>query len=173
MIIGDYIHNLMKYNKILLIIIILFFHPESISNEIKSISNQKSLPIEAKFCLKYHECIYLEVARSKTEQSQGLMYRHELKDNNGMLFTLDKPRKINIWMYNTFIPLDIIFIKNNRIVKLINNAIPCSSQNCKKYHSNYIVDSIIELNAGKIKSLNLSKGDLIEVIRISYTSKKY
>ena len=163
----------MKYSKILFLIIFLFFHPELFSNEVKNRFTQNPLPIQAKFCLKYHNCIYLEVARSKVEQSQGLMYRHQLKENNGMLFLLDKPRKINIWMYNTLIPLDIIFIKNKRIVKLISNAIPCSSQNCKNYNSNFVVDSVIELNAGKIKSLNLEEGDLIEVIKITDNSKDF
>ena len=52
----------------------------------------------------------VEVAKTNEEQVKGLMYRLELKKNEGMLFLFDNEKKTSFWMKNTFIPLDIILL---------------------------------------------------------------
>jgi len=54
--------------------------------------------------------INLEVTRSITEQSQGLMFRTTLPDDRGMLFNFDPPQAVSFWMQNVPVPLDIVFI---------------------------------------------------------------
>ena len=65
---------------------------------------------------------HVEVAKTNEEQVKGLMYRLELKKNEGMLFLFDNEKNTSFWMKNTFIPLDIIFInKNGSINKIYKN----------------------------------------------------
>ena len=125
------------------------------------------LPIENKFCPNKINCIYLEVARSLQEQKKGLMFRPRLNDDHGMLFILDNQRKISIWMRNTLIPLDLIFISNSKIVNLYKNVPPCPFSECKEYQSITSVDSIIELNAGTIDKHNISLGQVIKIEEIN------
>ena len=54
-----------------------------------------------------------EVAAHPTERSQGLMYRHQLGWNSGMLFVYENSTYLNFWMENTLIPLSIAFISDN------------------------------------------------------------
>ena len=62
----------------------------------------------------------VEVAKTNEEQVKGLMYRLELKENEGMLFLFDNEKKTSFWMKNTFIPLDIIFINKKLSINKIN-----------------------------------------------------
>ena len=87
------------------------------------------------------------------------MNRQFLEKNKGMIFIYENLEPVNIWMYKTFIPLDIIFLKKNKITKITPNAQPCLVLPCKLYPSSEPVDMIIEINAGQAKVLNLKVGD--------------
>ena len=95
----------------------------------------------------------VEVAKTNEEQVKGLMYRLELKKNEGMLFLFDNEKKTSFWMKNTFIPLDIIFInKNGSINKIHKNTRPKS---LKKIKSKGEVLAVLEINAGEAKENNI------------------
>src|SRR3989344_2335385 len=68
----------------------------------------------------------VEIADTSLERAQGLMFRAELKEYQGMLFIFPISEKHSFWMKNTFIPLDIIWIDENfEIVYIYENAQPC------------------------------------------------
>lgn len=110
---------------------------------------------------KVHESktLKLEISDNFHKRKVGLMNREFLEKNKGMIFIYDNLEPINIWMYKTFIPLDIIFLKKNKITKITPNAKPCLDLPCKLYPSSEPVDMIIEINAGQAKILNLKVGD--------------
>ena len=110
---------------------------------------------------KVHESktLKLEISDNFHKRKIGLMNREFLEKNKGMIFIYDDLEPVNIWMYNTLIPLDIIFLKKNKITKITPNAQPCLDLPCKLYPSSEPVDMIIEINAGQAKILNLKVGD--------------
>ena len=110
---------------------------------------------------KVHESktLKLEISDNFHKRKIGLMNREFLEENKGMIFIYDDLEPVNIWMYNTLIPLDIIFLKKNKITKITPNAHPCLDLPCKLYPSSEPVDMIIEINAGQAKILNLKVGD--------------
>src|ERR1051325_9136824 len=63
--------------------------------------------------------IAIEIADNDAKREQGLMYRRTMADTNGMLFLFAVPEPQNFWMHNTYIPLDIIYIDENRQVVTI------------------------------------------------------
>jgi uncharacterized protein len=63
--------------------------------------------------------INIEVAVSMEEQMRGLMFRTSLADNSGMLFPYSPPRELTMWMKNTYIPLDMVFIRDDGVVHRI------------------------------------------------------
>jgi len=58
----------------------------------------------------------VEVAKTIEERRIGLMYRKKLLNNEGMLFIFPRERIIQLWMKNTYIPLDVIFISENKVI---------------------------------------------------------
>ena len=110
---------------------------------------------------KVHESktLKLEISDNFHKRKIGLMNRKFLDKNKGMIFVYDNLEPVNIWMYKTFIPLDIIFLKKNKITKITPNAKPCLDLPCQLYPSSEAVDMIIEINAGQAKDLDLKVGD--------------
>ncbi len=99
----------------------------------------------------------VELALDQETQRTGLMYRTEMPEKQGMLFLFQKDRTLTMWMKNTLIPLDMIFINAEGVVIDVHeNAVP---------HSLEIVGAkipgrgVLELNAGMIKKFNIAIGD--------------
>jgi len=68
------------------------------------------------------------IADTPSRHQQGLMWLKELPADHGMLFVLDSPREFTIWMKNTYVPLDILFVgTDGRIVWIARNAKPLST----------------------------------------------
>ena len=133
----------------------ILFSVKTINGEILNHQKQNK---ELAICNERNECILLEIAKNENELRQGLMFRKELDQDAGMLFDYGSPKYVNIWMLNTFIPLDIIFINNGIIVKIVEEAKPCLNLPCELYNSVYPVDKVLEINAGKSKKMQLSIG---------------
>ena len=115
-----------------------------------------SLTINTKFeDLSYR----VEVADTRLLKSIGLMYRSSLPAGRGMLLLNEKPQALNVWMKNTFIPLDIIYIDTDGyIVKIVENAQPESTA---VMSSEGKVKAVLELNAGQVRQREIAVGDRV------------
>lgn len=103
--------------------------------------------------------ITVEVARSPAAQAKGLMFRTSLPDDRGMLFPHDAPREVSMWMRDTYIPLDMIFIRQDGTVHRIEaNTEPFSET---VISSNGKVSAVLEVAGGAAKRLGLKPGDLV------------
>ncbi len=101
----------------------------------------------------------VEVARTPGQQALGLMYRTELAPNTGMLFVHDRPREAAMWMKNTYIPLDMVFIKaDGRVHHIEANTEPHSEA---LISSNGPVSAVLELAGGAAERMRLKPGDKV------------
>lgn len=110
--------------------------------------------------------VTLEVADTEPKITRGLMYRTSLAPDAGMVFLFRPPREVNFWMYHTLIPLDMLFVKDGKIVKLVADVPPCKSENpsdCATYPGGRGVDAseVIELAAGYAKQHGIKEGDTV------------
>jgi len=105
------------------------------------------------------------VVNTKKSRNKGLMFRKQkLKKDEGMLFDFKKPQQISLWMKNTFIPLDAIFIhENGKILDLKENLKPKSK---KSVSSNVDSKFVLEVNANTIQKNNIRIGDFINLKKI-------
>jgi hypothetical protein len=115
---------------------------------------------QPKACFK-QSCINLELTKTQEKRTQGLMYKTELKNNLGILFIYEEEGLYNIWMKNTLIPLDIIWIDQNFQIKQIEKANLCEIEECKTYNALYPTKYIIEVNQGFTIENNIKVGDII------------
>ena len=101
----------------------------------------------------------VEVAKTIEERRIGLMYRKKLLDNEGMLFIFPSEKIIKLWMKNTYIPLDVIFISENKVIVDIKKNMEKLSETIvkSKVKSRYA----LEFNAGLINKLNIEIGDKV------------
>ena len=108
--------------------------------------------------------VNVEVADTPQKQSQGLMYRENLKLDHGMLFIFDDESILSFWMKDTLIPLDMIFVdKTFRIINVVDNALPCNIEPCPDYSSEKPAKYVIEVNAGFAKTNDIEAGDFISI----------
>jgi len=110
--------------------------------------------------------VKLEVASTPDEIQRGLMYRTSLAEDQGMVFLFHPARAVNFWMFHTLIPLDMLFVKNDKIVKIFANAQPCHSENsqdCATYPpgKGLEVSEVIEVQGGYAAKHNVKEGDSV------------
>lgn len=105
----------------------------------------------------------LEVAKTPEAFQRGLMFREQLATDGGMLFNFPAQEPVTMWMKNCRIPLDIVFIANHQVVKVLHQVPPCVKTPCPVYPSGSPVDQVVELSAGAAKAHNIDAGDIIEV----------
>ncbi len=101
----------------------------------------------------------VEVAKTIEERRTGLMYRKKLLNNEGMLFIFPREKIIQLWMKNTYIPLDVIFISENKVIVDIKKNMEKLSETIvkSKVKSRYA----LEFNAGLINKLDIEIGDKV------------
>ena len=101
----------------------------------------------------------VEVAKTIEERRIGLMYRKNLLNNEGMLFIFPSEKIIQLWMKNTYIPLDVIFISENKVIVDIKKNMEKLSETIvkSKVKSRYA----LEFNAGLINKLDIEIGDKV------------
>ena len=101
----------------------------------------------------------VEVADTLAEQAQGYMWREEIPEGTGMLFEFEEPKVATIWMKNTPLPLDILFVRSNgRILKIEHSAQPYKLRSAS---SEAPVAAVIELMGGTSKDLGILPGDQV------------
>ena len=101
----------------------------------------------------------VEVAKTIEKRRTGLMYRKKLLNNEGMLFIFPREKIIQLWMKNTYIPLDVIFISENKVIVDIKKNMEKLSKTIvkSKVKSRYA----LEFNAGVINKLDIEIGDKV------------
>jgi uncharacterized membrane protein (UPF0127 family) len=103
--------------------------------------------------------LYVAVADDDEKRITGLMNLKKLPEKNGMIFYFPTAQKVDFWMKNTLIPLDIIFIdSDNKIVNIHQNAIPMSE---KLISSQKAIVKVLEINAGLVKKYKIKIGNKI------------
>jgi len=101
----------------------------------------------------------VEVADTDELQARGMMYRDGVADDAGMLFEFAKPKVATIWMKNTGIPLDILFVRpNGRVLKIEHGAKPYS---LRLSSSEAPVAAVVELRGGRARELGIRPGDIV------------
>ncbi len=101
----------------------------------------------------------VELATDFQQRAQGLMFRRALAPDAGMLFVYPRPRVISMWMKNTLIPLDMLFIApDGRIVAVIERTVPFS---LKSLSSGAPAIGVLEVNGGTAARLGLRPGDRV------------
>jgi uncharacterized membrane protein (UPF0127 family) len=105
----------------------------------------------------------LEIARTPEEQQRGLMGRAFLASREGMAFVFDQPGIQVFWMKHCLIPLDMLFVRNNRVIRVVNNARPCQEEPCQTYSSVKPVDMVIELAGGSAARYHIKAGTPVQL----------
>jgi len=101
----------------------------------------------------------VEMATTEEEKTTGLMYRKELADGKGMLFDFEPEQEVSMWMKNTFISLDMIFIRaDGRILRIAENTEP---QSTKIIPSRGLAKGVLEVIAGTAKKYGIAPGDRV------------
>lgn len=110
-------------------------------------------------------CFQVEIADTKEERAEGLMFREELCSDCGMLFVYPEEGNYKFWMKNTLIPLDIIWLDQNLEVIHIAEAVPCVTDECELYGPES-EDSlyILEINSGVSEQIGLEEGVELELV---------
>lgn len=122
----------------------------------------QKLPIGATFT-KNNQTLRLEVARKPSELSKGMKFRKSIPENTGMLFVINRPEPIRLWMKDTYIPLDMVFIRDGVVNQIVRNAVPCKTKPCPAYGGKFPSNQIIEMPAGKAAHLGIEVGDKINI----------
>jgi uncharacterized protein len=103
----------------------------------------------------------VEVAATPAEQQTGMMFRRSLAPDRGMIFPYSPPQTVGFWMRNTFIPLDMVFIRADGTIARIATAVPHSLDSVSSYEP---VVAVLEIAGGRAAELGIKQGD-----RVSYT----
>jgi uncharacterized membrane protein (UPF0127 family) len=101
----------------------------------------------------------VEMATTEQEKETGLMYRKELPDGKGMLFDFSPEQQVSMWMKNTYISLDMIFIRaDGRILRIAENTEPEST---RIISSGGLAKGVLEVIAGTAKKYGIQPGDRV------------
>ncbi len=124
----------------------------------QSISTFEKSPLSIETALGRVDFV-VEVAKTSSERAQGLMFRQSMAADAGMLFDYRRPRPVAMWMKNTYLPLDMLFIASDgRIVTIAERAVPRS---LKAIPSGQTVRAALELNGGTVARLGIRPGDRV------------
>ncbi|WP_245410987.1 DUF192 domain-containing protein [Microvirga flavescens] len=106
------------------------------------------------------QAFQVEVARNDADRAQGLMFRRSMAADRGMLFDFARVEPVSMWMQNTYLPLDMLFIRPDGIIaRIAANTEPLSTRTIS---SGEPVLAVLELNAGTAAKLGIKAGDKVE-----------
>ena len=101
----------------------------------------------------------VELATNDAERERGLMFRKELPEGRGMLFDFEREAPVAFWMKNTYIPLDMIFIRaDGSILRIAENTEPLSD---RLVPSGGPVRAVLEVIGGTARRLGIAPGDKV------------
>jgi uncharacterized membrane protein (UPF0127 family) len=100
----------------------------------------------------------VELADDAQERARGLMYRRQMADDAGMLFDFGEETSVSFWMANTYIPLDMLFIRADGTIKSIRErTTPLSQRSIQESGVRYV----LEINGGLSDELGIEPGDTV------------
>lgn len=106
--------------------------------------------------------IAVELASDDATRTQGLMYRDHLADDRGMIFLFATTAEYSFWMKNTLIPLDMIWLDENRkIVHIAHDVPPCKADPCPSYPPNVQAKTVLEVAGGVAAKHRLADGQTL------------
>lgn len=101
----------------------------------------------------------VEIADTPKTRARGLMFRKSMPADHGMLFDFQAERPVSMWMKNTYIPLDMVFIgRDGRVVGVAVDTEPLSERIITSPEPAY---AVLELNAGAARRISLAPGDRV------------
>lgn len=101
----------------------------------------------------------IEIADTPEEKARGLMFRRSMADNAGMLFPYLPPQEATMWMRNTYISLDMVFIRADGVVHRVEHGTEPFSE--RVISSEGDVAAVLELKAGIATRIGLKSGDKV------------
>ncbi|MCA0400374.1 MAG: DUF192 domain-containing protein [Proteobacteria bacterium] len=102
----------------------------------------------------------VEVMRSEPERARGLMFRQHMPQDQGMLFDFERDQNVTMWMKNTYISLDMIFIRSDGRIHRIETRTEPESE--RTISSGAPVRAVLEVNSGVAARLGLKAGDRVQ-----------
>jgi hypothetical protein len=124
-------------------------------------SPSQTLPVETITIDTHHgpRAFTVEIAADMKSQERGLMFRREMDPDAGMIFVFEAPQLVSFWMKNTFIPLDLMFVRaDGTIASIAASAAPLSETSIP---SSEPVRAVIEINGGRAQALGIAPGDRV------------
>jgi uncharacterized membrane protein (UPF0127 family) len=101
----------------------------------------------------------IEIARTEDQTRRGLMWREEMAADAGMLFVYPDNRVVSIWMQNTILPLDLLYVRaDGTIAKIVTQAQPGSR---RSHSSDFVVAAVLEIPGGSVTELGITVDDIV------------
>lgn len=102
----------------------------------------------------------IDLARRDEELARGLMFRRQIADDYGMLFDFGADRQVSMWMHNTYVSLDMLFIDRHGVIRKIHErAKPLDDTIIR---SGEPVRAVLEIKGGGVAARGLKVGDRVE-----------
>lgn len=134
---------------------------ESTATPSQSFEKTQEKPIEITVTTPDGDRVYAELADTPQKRASGLMFREHLDKDRGMLFTFPDSQPWTIWMKNTKIPLDLIWLDRKKTIIHIEPNVPgcrSSGDDCRQYQPNRPAFFVLELSAGTAERLKMTTG---------------
>ena len=101
----------------------------------------------------------MELAKAPAQHARGLMGRQSLAADAGMLFIYPRPQRAAMWMKDTLLPLDMLFVRSDGVIdSIVERATPMSLASIRAQRP---VRGVVEVNAGTVKRLQIKAGDRV------------
>ncbi len=142
----------------LLLLVLGLLSPAARASDKASLDTQK---LQAVTVVTQHgnQTFTAEFANTPAQHARGLMFKTRLPERQGMLFDFGRDQEIRMWMKNTLIPLDMIFIQSDgHIHRVEQNTMP---ESLRFISSNGPVRAVLEMRAGTSKKYGIAAGDRV------------
>lgn len=109
-----------------------------------------------------NQTLKLLVAKTAEDKQIGLSKKTSLPQDTGMVFPFEKPDYYFFWMKNMQMPIDMIFLRDGKVVTIYQNLQP-NKDATQLYAPEEPADMVVEVNAGFVQKYNIKKGDTLKV----------
>jgi uncharacterized membrane protein (UPF0127 family) len=116
-------------------------------------------------------CLQLEEPRNLRQYVMGMQLRPPLPALQGMWFAYASPTVARFWMHQTPEPLDMLFIRDGRVIAIVAAAAPCMRLPCRRYGPDQAVDGVLEIGAGEAARLGIGEGTVLNITALSPSAR--